>query len=127
MWGGPGVWRRAARGKSGLGMDERSARLAENETIFRAGNERIEAIVGGAAERAPYLCECGDMRCFEPVSLTRAEYEAVRSHPARFLVVPGHEDLTAGEVVYQEFPGYTVVEKQGPGGEHAGRTDPRAS
>jgi hypothetical protein len=127
-WGGPGgVLRSAAIGNSRFAMDERSARLAENETIFRAGNERIEAIVGGAAERAPYLCECGDARCFEPVRLTRAEYEAVRSHPARFFVVPGHEDLTAGEVVYQDFPGYTVVEKQGPEGELVERSDPRAS
>ncbi len=108
-------------------MDDRAARLAENETIFRAGNERIQAIVGGAAERAPYLCECGNARCFEPVRLTRAEYEAVRSHPARFLVVPGHEDLTAGEVVYQDLPGYTIVEKQGGEGELVERSDPRAS
>ena len=107
-------------------MDERSARLAENETIFRAGNERIEAIVGGAAESAPYLCECGDARCFEHVRLTHAEYEAVRSHPARFFVVPGHEDLTAGEVVCDEFRGYRVVEKQGPEGEIVERMDPRA-
>ena len=108
-------------------MDERSARLAENETIFRAGNERIDTIVGKKAEGAPYLCECGDTRCFEPVRLTHAEYEAVRSHPTRFFVVPGHEDLTAGEVVHAEFPGYTVVEKQGLEGELVERTDPRAS
>jgi hypothetical protein len=121
-------------GRAVFAMDERSARLAENETIFRAGNERIEAgnerieaIVGGAAERAPYLCECGDARCFEPVPLTHAEYEAVRSHPTRFFVVPGHEDLTAGEVVQAEFPGYTVVEKQGREGEIGERTHPRAS
>ena len=27
-------------------MDERSGRLAQNEAIFRAGNERIDAILG---------------------------------------------------------------------------------
>jgi hypothetical protein len=37
----------------------------------------------------------------------------VRSHPARFFVVPGHEDLTAGEVVVEQHGRFTVVEKQG--------------
>src|SRR5437762_8071063 len=105
-------------------MDERSARLAENETVFRAGNERIQAVVGDRMEEAPYLCECGDDHCFERVPLTRPEYEAVRSHPARFFVVPGHEDLTAGEVVVEQSSRYAVVEKQD--GERAvvERTDP---
>ena len=34
--------------------------------------------------------------------LTNAEYEEVRSHPARFFVASGHEDLTAGEVVVEK-------------------------
>jgi hypothetical protein len=37
----------------------------------------------------------------------------VRSHSARFFVVPGHEDLTAGEVVVEQHDRFTVVEKQG--------------
>ena len=108
-------------------MDERSARLAQNEAIFRAGNERIEAIVGAASEAAPYLCECGNAECFEPVPLTHAEYEAVRSHPARFFVALGHEDLSAGEVVVEDLGRYTIVEKQGAEGELVARTDPRSA
>jgi hypothetical protein len=106
-------------------MDERSARLAENETIFRAGNERIDAILGSESGAAPYLCECGNANCFESVPLTHAEYEAVRSHPARFFVASGHEDLTAGEVVVEELSRYTIVEKQGAEGEIVERSDPR--
>src|SRR2546430_1746537 len=53
-------------------------------------------------ERRQYRCECGVASCFERIALTPEEYEAVRSHPARFLVSPGHEDLTAGEVVIEE-------------------------
>src|SRR6185437_9426524 len=97
-----------------LVMDERSARLAANGAVFRAGNEAIEANrEGSGREQRPYLCECGVESCFERTELSHDEYEAVRSQPARFFVVPGHEDLTAGEVVVEEFPRYVVVEKQG--------------
>jgi hypothetical protein len=106
-------------------MDERSARLAENEAIFRAGNESIDKAVGGKLEQAPYLCECGEERCFETVLLTAAQYEAVRAHPARFFVVPGHEDLTAGEVVVEQYDRYTLVDKQGEERELVECRDPR--
>jgi len=33
-------------------MDERSARLAASEAVFRAGNERIEAMLGDSDERS---------------------------------------------------------------------------
>jgi hypothetical protein len=94
-------------------MDERSARLAKNEAVFRAGNESIDKAAGGRLEKAPYLCECGEQSCLARVELTPSEYEAVRAHPARFLVVTGHEDLTAGEVVVEQHDRFTVVEKQG--------------
>jgi hypothetical protein len=108
----------ARSGKSRLGkrlfaMDERLARLAKNEAIFRAGNESIDKAAGGRVERAPYLCECGEKSCLARVELTPAEYETVRAHPARFFVVPGHEDLTAGEVVVEQYDRFTMVEKQG--------------
>ena len=108
-------------------MDDRSARLAKNETIFRAGNESIDKAAGGRVETAPYLCECGEKSCLTRVELTPAEYEAVRAHPARFFVIPGHEDLTAGEVVVEQHARFTLVEKQGEERELVERADPRAS
>jgi hypothetical protein len=108
-------------------MDERSARLAQNEAVFRAGNERIDAIIPTTSGTAPYLCECGNAECFEPVPLTHVEYEGVRAHPARFFVASGHEDLSAGEVVVEDLGRYTIVEKQGGAGEIAARTDPRSA
>ena len=53
-------------------------------------------------------------------------YEAVRSHPARFVAVPGREDLTAGEIVAEESLHFAVVDKRGEEGELVKRTDPRA-
>jgi hypothetical protein len=94
-------------------MDEHSARLAKNEAIFRAGNDSIDKAAGGRLEKVPYLCECGEKSCLARVALTPAEYEEVRAHPARFFVVPGHEDLTAGEIVIGQHHGrFTIVEKQ---------------
>lgn len=106
-------------------MDERSARLATNEAIFRAGNERINAMTADVDE-VQYLCECGDDACFERVSLRHEEYESVRAHPARFFVLPGHEDLTAGEVVVETGGRYTIVEKQNGEAAIVEAADPRA-
>lgn len=106
-------------------MDERSARLATNEAIFRAGNERIDAM-SLQEDDVAYLCECGDDSCFDRVVLRREEYESVRVHPARFFVIPGHEDVTAGEVVIEELPRYTVVEKKDGEREIVEAADPRS-
>ena len=114
-------------GKQILAMDERSARLAKNEAVFRAGNESIDKAAGGRVEKVPYLCECGEKSCLARVTLTPAEYESVRAHPARFFVVPGHDDLTAGEVVVEQQPRFTLVEKQGEEQEIVERADPRAT
>jgi len=108
-------------------MDERSARLAKNEAIFRAGNDSIDKAAGGRVKKVPYLCECGEKSCLARVELTPAEFEAVRSHPARFFVVPSHEDLTAGEVVVEQHGRFTVVEKQGHEREIVERGTPQVS
>jgi hypothetical protein len=107
-------------------MDNRSVRLAANEAIFRAGNERIDSMLGGQGGTTAYMCECGNAECFQMLDLTNQEYEDVRSHPARFFVVSGHEDLTAGEVVIDEGERFTIVEKRGAEREIVERSDPRA-
>jgi hypothetical protein len=108
-------------------MDERSARLAANEAVFRAGNESIGKATRGRSEQTEFLCECGDPQCFQRVELSHEEYEAVRSHPARFVVASGHEDLTAGEIVVEERDQWTLVEKRGEEREIVERSNPRAS
>jgi hypothetical protein len=108
-------------------MDERSASLAKNEAIFRAANDSIDRAAGGRVRDVPYLCECGEKSCLARVTLTPAEYEAVRLHPARFFVVPGHEDLTAGEVVVEQHDRFTVVEKQGEARQIVERGTPQVS
>ena len=121
------VYEELTGGKYALCTDERSARLAADEAVFRAGNEWIDGMLGDARGTTPYMCECGDAQCFRMLDLTKKEYEAVRSHPARFFVASGHEDLTAGEVVVEEAPRFTIVEKRGAEREIVERSDPRAS
>jgi hypothetical protein len=110
-------------------MEDRAARLAANEAVFRAGNEAIDAnaTAAGTEGKRVYMCECGTRTCLEQVPLTAEEYQAVRSEPARFFVVPGHEDQSAGEVVVDRSNRYVVVEKQGSPRQIAEETDPRAN
>src|SRR2546423_820172 len=106
---------------------ERTRRLAENEARFRAVNERVERRrleAGGGEEPIEFVCECGDADCAEPIRLTVAEYEWLRSDPERFAVVPGHEKDLEGEVVRDEGR-FRVLEKVGAAGEVARETDPR--
>jgi len=101
-------------------------RLAHNEATFREINERIEAgtWVSSADDRIAFACECAALGCNVLLELTVAEYEAVRAHPRRFLLEPGHQ-LPAIETVVHRGEGYVVVEKRGDAADVAEVTDPR--
>jgi anti-anti-sigma factor len=62
---------------------------ALNETRFRVQNEWTSEAPGsftGADATTAFLCGRGDADCMNPMELTRAEYELVRSHPTHFLI-----------------------------------------
>ena len=91
----------------------REERLAKNEVLFRDVNERVREIsedTWDVTERVEFLCECVLTDCLERVSLALREYEDVRSNPAHFVLLAGHErsDL---EFVVATGDGYVVVEK----------------
>ena len=103
-------------------------RVAKNDAVFRRANEQIErAAETYDVEPAPFLCECADERCTEIVRLTLEEYEAVRSHPRRFLHAPGHESSGEHVRVVANRGNYLVVEKVGKAGEIAEELDTRLS
>ena len=91
---------------------ERERRLGENETIFRAANERM----AGWEERDRleavelYFCECADPTCTQKVRLGGPDYERVRSDPTHFFVVRGHE-VADVETVLESHPDWVLVEK----------------
>jgi hypothetical protein len=102
--------------------DVSEERLAINEATFRRVNEGIEA--GSDDHHMVFACECGRLGCNQLLELSRADYDAVREHPRRFFLLPGHELLDIERVV-ERHDGYFVVEKVGRAGDVAERTDPR--
>jgi hypothetical protein len=100
-------------------------RKAENEATFREANERIREVereLRPPLERVPYLCECDDTACREPIRLGRDEYERVRSDPTWFVIADGH--FSDGDMVSQG-DGYRIVRKTGREAEVAIELDPR--
>lgn len=63
----------------------------ESSDLFRALNERIRELQGPSLAEYDLVCECGDEDCTRVMRMQPAEYEAARSDPVQFAVVPGHE------------------------------------
>ena len=91
-------------------------------------NERVRDVSEAFAAVDPsaidFVCECGDEQCTEPVSLTLAEYELVRSVPTHFFVVPEHV-IAKVEVVVRRGEGHLVVDKLPGHADVAVEMDPR--
>jgi hypothetical protein len=108
--------------------DERARRIGLNEGVFRAVNERLEALAeqaGLADEKLDLICECGTTACASRLEMTRVAYEVLRANPITFAVVPGHERKDIEDVV-EYGSGYNVVKKRDPAAvEIALETDPR--
>ena len=87
-------------------------RLAENESLFRGVNERIDQIGAAApwSETTDYVCECSETACFKTIELTKDEYERARSRPTVFMLVPGHQRLEIERVI-EENERFLLVEK----------------
>lgn len=99
-------------------MPSLEARLARNEVVFRAINERIRELStrfddGQGAEPIAFICECADETCVERVDLTFQQYDEIRAIPVRFVVVPGHEATPLVERVIYRSDGFVVVRKIG--------------
>jgi hypothetical protein len=105
---------------------KKQRRAAANEATIRDVNEGIERGQWPGEEDTPvgFRCECARLGCNRLIELTVHEYEAIRSHPRHFVVLPGHEfpDL---ETVIDTRPGYVIVEKRDQAGEVAEAHDPR--
>ena len=81
------------------------------EDVFRSVNDSIaeKGFELGLRLPWPFLCECSDMSCVARLELTLEEYEELRSHPGRYLTVPGHE--VAKSVVVEQFEGMAFAER----------------
>jgi len=109
-------------------LDERERRIALNEAVFREANERIRELnesFASITNELVLVCECGDGKCGDKISMGPAAYEELRADPAQFAVVPGHE-IPDVEQVISKREGYDVVRKnEGIPRKVAEVTDPR--
>ena len=98
-------------------------RAARNEALFREVNANIhhlEQRYGDSPEQPQFVCECSSSDCVERIRVASEAYRAVRAHPRRFLLAPGHERPELERVV-ERHNTYLVVEKTGEAGEVAER------
>ena len=99
-----------------MSLDERFARQAHNEALFREVNDRIAQLGERAQAWSPdrtveFLCECGEEGgCGKRVRVPIDVYERVREQDDRFVVVPGHETLEIERAV-EWTDDYVVVDK----------------
>ena len=74
-------------------------RAAKNQALFREMNERIRDITEVQEETwGEIVCECDNLACAERISITLREYERVREHGDRFLILPGHENVEVEKI-----------------------------
>jgi hypothetical protein len=85
--------------------------IVQTEDAFRSANDRIAEKEDELGWRfpVPFLCECSERRCFARIELTLEDYEQVRSHPQRYLTMPGHE--VAGALLIEEDERLALAEK----------------
>jgi hypothetical protein len=109
--------------------EERAARGARTQSLFRDMNERVREINDAFSSAVPlgeWICECVDDACSKQVSVLLPEYEEVRSNPRRFVIFPDESHLLSEiEAVVQKDERYWVVEKAGKAGDLAAKVDPR--
>ena len=108
-------------------VEPMKVRIAENESLFRSANEKIELAAESVVyqgEKVPFLCECPDVSCTEIVQLTLADYENIRTGPTRFFVVPGHQALAVqanAAITIEERDDVVISEKIGIAGRVAAK------
>jgi hypothetical protein len=107
---------------------QRDARIGLNEAVFRELNERIENLAetfGIEDQQLDLVCECGDGTCTERITMTRNEYEDLRSDPTHFAVFPGHEQPGVERFVARRGTYDVVRKREGIPAAIAEQTDPR--
>jgi hypothetical protein len=111
-------------------MSAQQEQVAWNQATGRVANERMLVLweqdgVTWPSEAQWFLCECGAVKCREPIKLTRAAYEAVRAYPRHFVVALEHIYREVERVI-AEPDGYMVVEKSEAVSRIVTTTDPRS-
>jgi hypothetical protein len=103
----------------------RDERVAANEARARFENEQ-RGDWFATHGRVLFACECFDLDCEAMVSLSRDEYERVRTDPTTFAVKSGHVAEDVEEVVAR-LDDHWITRKTTPDGQRvATELDPRS-
>ncbi len=79
-----------------------SKRVA-NQAIFRDVNNRIQeinepfSVVTGLDP--VFVCECSDLTCVSPISVTLSDYRGIRENEGHFIVTPDHVERDLVRIV----------------------------
>ena len=104
----------------------REERVARNEVAARKINERIKQTYTRSANSFLHvLCECGLEDCGRVLSISRPEYEGVRSDPRQFVILPSHLISEVEDVTLEGDEFFVVTKRGGTPKDVAVRTDPR--
>jgi hypothetical protein len=87
-------------------------RIYDHQGLFRYANRKILELRLPWTGEYELLCECASPSCFEVLRIEPEAYEAVCSEPLEFVVLPGHDDPDAEEVV-RTTPRYFVIRHAG--------------
>src|SRR6266571_6320677 len=90
------------------------ARHGSHSAFFRGVNDSLISVqaTGDPAATRLVVCECSRSDCTQTLEISDAEYEAVRAHPTRFIVNPGHETTAVQRVLFQTRSLAVVQEQQ---------------
>ncbi|HEY4237432.1 MAG TPA: hypothetical protein VGM45_08870 [Gaiellaceae bacterium] len=104
-----------------------AANGARRQLLFRDLNEEIRRIADtlDADASLELCCECEVEDCSARLSVSHAQYEAVRRFPTRFMVLADHVSPEDRIVEVLSGSGSVVVEKVGAGAQTAILDDPR--
>ena len=99
-------------------IDDQDRRVARNHALFRDVNERIYSLTEEFGSHPSddglslaFVCECGIVTCTSQVLIETDDYSRIRSHPAQFLVLVGHEQPDVERIV-ESNSHYVVVERR---------------
>jgi hypothetical protein len=102
---------------------------AQDQSLFREVNEKLRDLNEAfetITRDSGFICECANRDCIEYVTMTLADYEAIRLVPTHFLVTPRESHVVPKvERVIEQNDRYWVVEKFGDAGMAAIKLDPR--
>jgi hypothetical protein len=94
-------------------VGQRDTLRAENQKLFRLGNERLLSAVRARVpdtDRVPFLCECADAFCDGRVELRIVEWEGIARQPRHYVMRSGHP-RSENEQVVGGLQGYDIVLK----------------